>query len=579
MTTTTQTAAQEEAEKVLDRILECIADNRSFLLEAGAGSGKTHSLITTLQKLIQERGLRLVASNQRIACITYTNVAKEEIEARTSYHPAVFAGTIHSFCWMLIEPFQKDLRNELIALESWKERIEEAGGISNQRITYNLGYPKITESECQLGHDDVIKITTRLMLRTKFRNIMASRFPIIFIDEYQDTNEILARALLDLLTAEQNAPLLGFFGDHWQKIYRGCGKIANDRLTVIGKKSNFRAAPPIVAVLNAMRPELPQFAHKADDPESEVLVFHTNTWSVDRQGGSHWKEDLPPSSIQSALDKVLLRLTDRQWPIGDVELTKILMLTHNLLAERQGYSELLGRFSFKEALTDKEDDYVKYFAETLEPALENYREKRYGEMFSVLFGKVPAITSPADKLYWNNIMKELERLRSTGTIGEIINALRSSGRIPLPQRIHKREKEAAEWVKNQESEKSNGVERLLNMRPVPYSEIAAVTNFLRGVTPYSTQHGVKGAEFENVVFVAGRGWNLYNFGQMLEWSSVGTPAGKEETFERSRNLFYVASSRPSKRLAILFTQKLSAAALNTLELWFGKTAIVALPEG
>lgn len=30
------------------------------------------------------------------------------------------------------------------------------------------------------------------------------------------------------------------------------------------------------------------------------------------------------------------------------------------------------------------------------------------------------------------------------------------------------------------------------------------------------KHGVKDAEFENVLVVVGRGWNKYNFGKMLE---------------------------------------------------------------
>lgn len=69
---------------------------------------------------------------------------------------------------------------------------------------------------------------------------------------------------------------------------------------------------------------------------------------------------------------------------------------------------------------------------------------------------------------------------------------------------------------------------------------------------------MKGAEFENVLVVCGRGWNQYNWNQMLEWSNTAVPDEKIDTFERNRNLFYVACSRPKKRLAILFTQQLSS---------------------
>ncbi len=87
----------------------------------------------------------------------------------------------------------------------------------------------------------------------------------------------------------------------------------------------------------------------------------------------------------------------------------------------------------------------------------------------------------------------------------------------------------------------------------------------------------KGAEFENVLVIVGRGWNKYNFAQMLEWIDAGPPAERREFFESNRNLFYVACSRPKTRLALLFTQVLSAAAMAKLTNWFGAANVVPLP--
>jgi DNA helicase-2/ATP-dependent DNA helicase PcrA len=103
--------------------------------------------------------------------------------------------------------------------------------------------------------------------------------------------------------------------------------------------------------------------------------------------------------------------------------------------------------------------------------------------------------------------------------------------------------------------------------------------FIEEKTPFSTKHGVKGAEFENVLVVFGKGWNKYNFNQMLEWARGPIPKGKEESFERNRNLFYVSCSRPKKRLALLFTHKLSSEALATISEWFGKDTIRSLDLG
>jgi DNA helicase-2/ATP-dependent DNA helicase PcrA len=91
---------------------------------------------------------------------------------------------------------------------------------------------------------------------------------------------------------------------------------------------------------------------------------------------------------------------------------------------------------------------------------------------------------------------------------------------------------------------------------------------------------VKGAEFENVLVVVGRGWSRYNFGEMLEWAGPRgmIPAKSQNKFEQNRNLFYVACSRPKIRLAILFTQLLSPAALSTVQLWFSAQNVIPLPQ-
>jgi DNA helicase-2/ATP-dependent DNA helicase PcrA len=118
------------------------------------------------------------------------------------------------------------------------------------------------------------------------------------------------------------------------------------------------------------------------------------------------------------------------------------------------------------------------------------------------------------------------------------------------------------------------LEEIEKLRDVSYREIIALRRYLDGFSPFETKHGVKGAEFENVLVVVGRGWNRYNFGEMLELANGGAvPAAKVDAFERNRNLFYVACSRPKRRLAVLFTQKLSAAGVQTLSTWFGQHAV------
>ena len=68
-----------------------------------------------------------------------------------------------------------------------------------------------------------------------------------------------------------------------------------------------------------------------------------------------------------------------------------------------------------------------------------------------------------------------------------------------------------------------GLEELEKLRGIAYSEVKALRRYLDGHSPFETKHGVKGAEFENVLVVVGRGWNQYNFGEMLELNRPGFP--------------------------------------------------------
>lgn len=174
-------------------------------------------------------------------------------------------------------------------------------------------------------------------------------------------------------------------------------------------------------------------------------------------------------------------------------------------------------------------------------------------------------------------MDTLLDLRENGTIGEVIDHLLRTKRPRLPEGIENKERRLQEWLQQdpEEREESRSLSELNNLRSIAYSEVIALANFLNDSTPFNTKHGVKGAEFENVLVVCGRGWNQYNFNQFLEWAGGTIPANKEASYERNRNLFYVACSRPKKRLCLLFTQELSATAISTLESWFGNDNILA----
>ena len=76
---------------------------RSFFLFAGAGSGKTESLVSVLRKFRNECSQRLRLNGQKAAVITYTNAACDEIKRRIEFDAVFVVSTIHTFSLALIK--------------------------------------------------------------------------------------------------------------------------------------------------------------------------------------------------------------------------------------------------------------------------------------------------------------------------------------------------------------------------------------------------------------------------------------------------------------------------------------------
>jgi len=91
-------------------ILECmnLEKPRSFFLYAGAGSGKTRSLVEAIRLVCLQQGRRLSLSGKKIGVITYTNAACNEIKLRLEFDPRVEVSTIHAFAWSLIAGYDAD---------------------------------------------------------------------------------------------------------------------------------------------------------------------------------------------------------------------------------------------------------------------------------------------------------------------------------------------------------------------------------------------------------------------------------------------------------------------------------------
>src|ERR1700722_13425168 len=116
-----------------EEIISCLSltTPRSFFLFAGAGSGKTRSLVKALDYARTKLGRELRLHNRRIAVITYTKAARDEIIRRSQFDPIIAVSTIHAFAWSVIEGLNHDVREWLrttLAADIEELKAKEAAG-------------------------------------------------------------------------------------------------------------------------------------------------------------------------------------------------------------------------------------------------------------------------------------------------------------------------------------------------------------------------------------------------------------------------------------------------------------------
>ena len=94
-------------------VRNCLEGKRCFSVIAGAGSGKTTSLVTALKYLQKIEGPRLRRDDQKIVCITYTNRAVKVISNRLYWDDLFLVSTLHKFLWNEIKRFTPNIRETL----------------------------------------------------------------------------------------------------------------------------------------------------------------------------------------------------------------------------------------------------------------------------------------------------------------------------------------------------------------------------------------------------------------------------------------------------------------------------------
>ena len=92
--------------------------------------------------------------------------------------------------------------------------------------------------------------------------------------------------------------------------------------------------------------------------------------------------------------------------------------------------------------------------------------------------------------------------------------------------------------------------------------------YIEDQSPFATQQGIKGAEFDRVLVILDdeeAGYNLFSYGKyfgitaLSEKDNQNIAAGSDSVLDRTRRLFYVCCSRAVQDLAvILFVRDVGA---------------------
>ena len=599
----------------------------SFVMVAGAGSGKTTSLIKALDYIGKRHGSRLRQRGQKIACITYTEIAVKEIQGDVGEDALFHVSTIHSFLWQLVKSFQSDIKTWVIQRINTKlneaiERRESFGTRTQQRTRDNneidilnlkaqlITMPSVNHFNYEtgsdysngiLGHDDIVKMVPELIrVKPLLATIIAKKYPFFFVDESQDTIPDVVEALKTVDHLRPNEFCLGFFGDPMQKIYvTGIGNIAlEDRWEKITKPENFRCPTSVLSVINNIRvggDGLEQTLGKRQLIDGVFQSVAGNACAFVLPADEYRDQNL--NRVRSWLAK---ECQDIQWTSDDREAdVRILVIVHRMAAKRLGFFDLYSAFndnnapdSFKSSFSEGTAWPLKPFQTVLLPLVQAFNQNRHFEVMTLLRAHCPKFDKESLKKMNGSsaellasvkkAVDELSMLLSNTGTNSIMEVLQFVDRVQL---IQLDERLRAYLISRDEREKTeNGKEDIPNVEETNVDEPSGVITAFLGCpacqlwgyqkymsdeSPYSTQQGIKGAEFARVLVVLDDEESTHPQFSYDKLLGIRAPSptdvanrkdNKETVHDRTRRLFYVCCSRATKDLAVvLYTHEVKTA--------------------
>lgn len=326
-------------EKEVLEALKCIKNGENFILEGGAGSGKTYSLISLINALTEE------FPDIKIVCITYTNNAVAEILSRIE-NENIWVSTIHEFIWALIRKYQNEIKNILVELinddneknfkkpKDFSEDLISEEYFENLYVDYDEYYSVTPNDEniVKISHDHILIVAEKMFEKyKKIADILKDIADCIFVDEYQDTSPLVADILLKHLEQSDKKNVIGFFGDSMQSIYDdGVGNLNQYNLTKIVKTQNRRNPRVVFEVANKFRDD-----DIEQRPSEDINAPNMENGTI-REGSIKFLYGTEINDFISVKGKNIFE----SWDFSDGKQTKELRLTHKYNAEMTGFKDL-----------------------------------------------------------------------------------------------------------------------------------------------------------------------------------------------------------------------------------------------
>lgn len=343
-------------EPEVQQIFDCMDNQQNFLLSGGAGSGKTYSLVQVIRQAIAEN------PSAKIACMTYTNAAVKEIEERVN-HGNLKVTTIHDFLWDNIKHFQKELRFILVTLANdvtvSKISIDDTSPVPDNYFDAfedGIRYKEFVRvREGIISHDELLIVANALFEKyPRLSEIVKDKYKFIFIDEYQDTSESVVKIFLEHFKKSAKYNIIGFFGDAMQSIYeKTIGNLDGykgeeaGKVKEIKKEQNRRNPQQVITLANRLRTDgITQVA------STDIKAPNMLNGAV-KQGQITFLH-----SLDGDIRKVKAYLIANGWDFSNSKETKELNLTHNLIADKAGFRNLMDIYD-KDPVIGLKDDIVK----------------------------------------------------------------------------------------------------------------------------------------------------------------------------------------------------------------------------